>query len=158
MYIPTFWQDHVITPPNHYTITDNHDGTYTILPSGEVMQQGTPQDQAHFNNMENGILDASLAVGLLANAVRQNLWVIQRGTVELTNTLQFPFNNSAKTVALTSGVESPAYVVVVDVVKSTGNVGEVEVTNQLANGFKIGFTGSAPSATVSYTVIGGYLK
>ena len=158
MYNITHWQDHVITPPNRYTITDNHDETYTILPSGEVMQQGTPQDQAHFNNMENGIMDAQIAASILLNAVRQNLWVIQQGTVELKNTLQFPFNNSVQSVALTAGVESPAYVVVVDVKKATGNVGEVEVTEQLANGFKIGYTGSAPSVTVNYTVIGGYLK
>ena len=43
MYERTFWLDHVEDQ------------------SGEVIQEGTPLDQAHFNKMEVGIEDANLA-------------------------------------------------------------------------------------------------
>ena len=43
MYHRTHWLDHV---------TDQN---------GAVIQQGTLQDQAHFNNMEVGIADANFA-------------------------------------------------------------------------------------------------
>ena len=43
MYERTFWLDHVEDQ------------------SGEVIQEGTPLDQAHFNKMEVGIEDANLS-------------------------------------------------------------------------------------------------
>ena len=55
MYQKTDWRDHVTDKPGLYIITDNKDGTWTITPAGKVMQQGTPQDQEHFNNIENGV-------------------------------------------------------------------------------------------------------
>jgi len=39
-----------------------------------------------------------------------------------------------------------------------GNPGEIVVSDKLVNGFKIAHTGSAPSVTIKYTVIGGVLK
>lgn len=48
MYNRSYWLDHV---------TDQ---------SGAVIQQGTLQDQAHFNNMEVGIADANIAAAILA--------------------------------------------------------------------------------------------
>ena len=112
MYEWTRWLDHVTTPANTYKIKNNVTGeTFlaTITLDGEIMQQGTPQDQAHFNNIEGGIFDAHAALALLVNAVRQNGWDIeaigdavaeQTGEVTLTNTFVFPFNNSERTVAL----------------------------------------------------------
>ena len=64
MYAKTVWLDHVTDKPGLYVITDNHDGTWTITPAGKVMQQGTPQDQAHFNNIEAGVWDLYAAFGL----------------------------------------------------------------------------------------------
>lgn len=158
MYKRTNWLDHVTTPGDCVTLTDNGDGTYIIARAGTVMQQGTPQDQAHFNNLEIGVVDTHLAALLLLNAARQNAWEIEYGTVVLTNTGTYPFNTSQVSVALSAAKENGDYLVLTEVTDFDGNVGEIEVTSKLTNGFKIAFTGSAKSATIKYTVIGGYLK
>lgn len=158
MYNRTDWKDHVTDPSNLFHIVDNQDGTYTITPAGEVMQQGTPQDQAHFNNMEVGISDAHTAALLLLNYARQNAWEVEQGTKELTNSAVYPFNNSQVSVALTGGRENGDYLVLTEVVSGNGNVGEVVVSDKLTNGFKLAYTGSATEATVKYIVIGGLLR
>lgn len=158
MYDWTKWLDHVTNPSNRYTMVDNGDGTFTITPTGTVMQQGTPQDQVRFNNIENGIVDAHAGIGLLLNFARQMSWEIETGTVTLTNSDKFPFNNSVQTINLTKKKESTAYVVIAEVTSCIGNAGEIVVTDKLINGFKIAHTGSASSVTLKYTVIGGYLK
>lgn len=158
MYQYTDWKDHVTLPSNCFIITDNGDGTVTITPAGTVMQQGTPQDQAHFNNMEEGIFDAHIAVALLLNYARQNSWEVESGTAQLTNSMQFPFNGSQKSVALSIVKESADYIVLTEVVATDGNVGEIVVSDKLINGFKLAFTGSATTVTVKYTVIGGFMR
>ena len=158
MYNWTKWQDHVTDPANRFNVVDNGDGTWTITPAGTVMQQGTPQDQVRFNNIENGIVDAHIAVGLLLNYARQNSWEIETGTVALTNSLAFPFNDSIQTISLSKRKENTGYIVLTEIVSASGNVGEIEITDKLINGFKIAYTGSAKSVTVKYTVIGGFLR
>lgn len=165
MYDRTYWKDHVVAPDNTYAITKNEDGTFTITPVGDVMQQGTPQDQTHFNNIELGVSDSHTEAYLLINSVRQTVWrvdaledatVQEVGTVALSNSLKFPFNNSQQSVALEAKRDNLNYIVVIVNVAGEGNVGEVEVTDRLENGFKISYTGSASSATITYAVIGGY--
>lgn len=158
MYNPTIWHNHITDPSNCYQITSNGDGTYQIIPAGTVMQQGTPQDQARFNNLENGVYDAHVAMSLLLNMVRANAWNAEKGTVQLHSTLAFPFNNSAKTVALKTAAENTDYVVLLEVGDSVGNVGDIVVYDKLINGFKVAYTGSAEAVSINYTVIGGYLK
>jgi len=166
MYNWTKWLDHVTDPSNRFTVVDNGDGTWTIAPTGTVMQQGTPQDQVRFNNIEDGIVDAHAAVALLLNFSRQQGWeqedieqelIGELGTVTLNNSEAFPFNNSLVSVSLTKLRKTLNYIVIVEVPAATGNVGEIVVTDKLINGFKIGFTGSSKSVTVNYKVIGGYL-
>ncbi len=158
MYKWTQWLDHVTDPSNRFTVVDNGDGTFTIAPTGEVMQQGTPQDQVRFNNIEAGIIDAHAAINMLLNYAAQNAWEIETGEATLTNTQAFPFNNSIQTVSLKRKIESSLYVVLPEIVSAVGNPGEIVVSEQLVNGFKLAHTGSASSVTVKYTVIGGNLK
>ena len=40
--------------------------------TGEVIQKGTDQSAANFNNMENGITDMSVALALAMIATRQS--------------------------------------------------------------------------------------
>lgn len=109
MYQKTDWRDHVTDKPGLYIITDNKGGTCTITPAGKVMQQGTPQDQEHFNNIENGVWDIYAALGMMLNTVRQqgwqlnetvatidNSWQIVYGSVDLTNARTYPCNNSKR--------------------------------------------------------------
>lgn len=94
MYNPTPWKDHVTNPSNCFNITKNDDGTYQITRAGTVMQQGTPQDAAHFTNQEDGIWELFACYGLLLNYARQMGWDVERGSINLTNTAKpYPFNN-----------------------------------------------------------------
>ncbi|HOQ07225.1 MAG TPA: hypothetical protein PLP87_05370 [Clostridiales bacterium] len=158
MYNWTKWQDHVTDPANRFNVVDNGDGTWTITPAGTVMQQGTPQDQVRFNNIENGIVDAHMAIQLLLNYARQNMLEIEVGTIVLTNTQAFPFNNSQQTISLAKSKENSDYIVIPEIMSAAGNPGEIVISDKLVNGFKIAHTGSAKSVTVKYTVIGGVLK
>lgn len=158
MYQYTDWKDHVTLPANCFKITDNGDGTVTITPAGTVMQQGTPQDQTHFGNLEKGMVDAHTAALLLLNFARQNAWEVERGTKKLINSAKYPFNSSQSSVALSLGRENGDYIVLTEVVETDGNVGEVVVSDKLTNGFKLAFTGSATTATINYIVIGGLLR
>lgn len=158
MYNWTKWQDHVTDPANRFNVVDNGDGTWTITPAGDVMQQGTPQDQVRFNNIENGIVDAHMAIQLLLNYARQNMLEIEVGTIVLTNTQAFPFNNSQQTISLAKSKENSDYIVIPEIMSAVGNPGEIVISDKLVNGFKIAHTGSAKSVTVKYTVIGGVLK
>jgi len=106
-------------------------------------------------------IDTQAAFGLLLNAFRQHLWediVCEEGTVTLTNTLEFPFNDSQDTVALATRQRDTSYVVIADVTSATGNPGEVVISDKQVNGFKAAYTGSATTATVHYIVIGGLFK
>ena len=83
---------------------------------------------------------------------------LEIGTKTLTNTLKFPFNNSRLSVALTNTQLNGDYIVMTEVVSAYGNVGEIEITDKLTNGFKIAYTGSSPSVTIRYIVIGGFTE
>lgn len=173
MYQITVWVDESDQYENRFRETDNGDGTITHTKErGTVYVVGTPQDAAHFNNLEGGVYDAHAAVALLINALRQDGWRIDSledrtdeleqhqvavtGSVTLTNSLAFPFNNSLKSVALSHSLENTNYEVVILSVTAVGNPGEIEVSDRQVNGFKMAFTGSASSVTVNYAVIGGY--
>ena len=64
------WKDHLISPKNAYTLTQNTDGSTKITPVGTIIEQGTKMSAENFNRMEEGILDAYLAMELLYIATR----------------------------------------------------------------------------------------
>ena len=56
MYKRTQWQDHVTEYEDRYRESRNDDGTITHTPvDGEVLQQGTPQNAANFNHLEEAL-------------------------------------------------------------------------------------------------------
>lgn len=59
MYEKTIWYDHATDPENCFAVTDNGDGTKTIIRAGTVLQQGTPLSAEHLNHMEDGIAAAA---------------------------------------------------------------------------------------------------
>ena len=91
-------------------------------------------------------------------AQMQKLRVVETGSVALTNTLEFPFNNSKRTIALRTAQANTDYLVVTEIVDFTGNVGDIVVTSKMTNGFAIEHTGSASSVEVDYFVIGGFTE
>lgn len=70
MYKKIFWQDHVTEFDNRFREQNNTDGTISHIPvEGEVIQQGTPQNAANFNNMENGIFENSELSAIIVQEV-----------------------------------------------------------------------------------------
>lgn len=91
-------------------------------------------------------------------AQMQRLRVVETGSVTLTNSQEFPFNNSKRTVPLQTAQANTDYLVVTEIVDFTGNVGDIVVTDKMTNGFAIQHTGSAASVEVDYFVIGGFTE
>jgi hypothetical protein len=58
-YNKTTWQDRLVQFPNRFVLTDNGDGTYTLVPApGTITQIGTPLSASNLNKIEQGIADA----------------------------------------------------------------------------------------------------
>lgn len=177
MYANLLWLDHAATPDRTFTMVQNSDGTVTLTPAGTVIQQGTNMSAANFNNMEMGISDADLAVRILAMLVRSvdsrtgvseddikeiaaNILAEitpEEQTVTLTNSADYPFNNSQTSLSLVTTRATKNYTVEAEVSSTDGNVGEIEVTDKTLNGFKVAYTGSARSVTINLKIRGGIL-
>lgn len=140
-YDRNYWRDHV---------TDQE---------GTVIQQGTLQDQAHFNHIEEGISDVSLAHEIMAFKAMQESFDYEDElhTLDLgMNNLPWPFNNKETTVALNQARESINYSVDVNVLAySGGNLGNIRVVERARNAFKLLHDGSAKHVQVSVRVSGG---
>ena len=162
MYQRQVWKDHVVEFPNRFKETNLGNGLVEETPApGEIIQQGTPQSARNFNNIEEGVLAGTEIADYIADMVLQTRSGRdpergECGTVTLTNTQTYPFNNSGKTVALATPRDTLDYFVNIEVVSETGgSAGTVTVYNKLANGFSVKFDGSAKSVTIRYNVTGG---
>lgn len=157
------WKDHVVEHPSRYKEIQNADGTITHESAeGEVIQEGTPQNADNFNDLEERILAggevANIAL-LKAVMAEKRIKGLQGEIVEatLTNTKEYPFNNSKATVALATPRGNLNYTVVVEAsTADAGGIGEIKITDKQLNGFKIEFTGAAKKVSVKCTVRGGY--
>ncbi len=77
-------------------------------------------------------------------------------TTQLTNSQQYPFNNSIKTISLPYAKNNLNYTVQMEVVSYSGGfVGDISITEKMLNGFKIATTGSATSVNLKLYVKGG---
>lgn len=155
------WKDHVVEFPNRFT-KDEAEGFLTLERApGTVRQQGTPQSATNFNTMDLAALEAMLmASENTRNLIHMEdvLSGLQGEIIEatLTNSQEYPHNNSIKTLQLTTPRNTKDYTVTPEVVSvSGGAVGDFEISDKLLNGFKIQFTGSANSVTVRCYVRGG---
>ena len=173
MYSYIDWQDEQWELPERYTITDVSSGNKTTADiagaHGEEINEGTPQSAYNFGHMDTGIHDVHLAfLTFLQERLRIDRetkehfdehdaeFSAETGEVTLTNTSNFPFNNSTATVALTTVRNTLNYDLEVVVESFSGGLpGTITVTDKQLNGFKIAFEGSAKSVTVKYKVRGG---
>lgn len=157
------WKDHVTQYSNRFKEVQNADGTVTHeAVEGEVIQEGTPQNAKNFNDMEQRIFSAGEVAStalLMANFARKKADALEGEIVEatLTNTKEYPFNNSKRTLALATPRGNLDYTVIVETqTESAGGIGEIKVTDKQLNGFKIEYTGAAESVDVKCYVQGGY--
>jgi hypothetical protein len=163
MYEWTEWEDHVTQYEDRYRESQNADGSITHTPEeGEIIQEGVPQNADNFNHTEEGVVNAGELAALLSVEMihqRQITKDLQGDTmtVTLTNTQQYPFNNSQQTVALATPRNNLDYTVTYEIVSETGGfAGDVIISAKLVNGFKVEFTGSATSVTVKLYIKGGF--
>ena len=157
------WKDHVTQFSNRYKEINNADGTITHeAVEGEVIQEGTPQNAKNFNDMEQRIFAAGEVAGLAmlkVGAVENKVEGLAGEIIEttLTNSKEYPFNNSKKTLALKTPRGNLDYTVFVESsTEDAGGIGEIKITDKQLNGFKIEFTGAAKEVSVKCTVQGGY--
>jgi len=167
----TNWLDHVTQFPNRRQITSNPDGTVEVVAAqGSVIQPGTLMSATNFNNVENGIQAAQMAIQIILHYFLQfDRWARQTianyaaeflsevRTITLTNSVRFPFNNSILTVSLLTTRRTLNYDVTWEVTTANGNVGDIRVTDKQLNGFKLEFMGSATSVTLTTRIKGGML-
>ena len=75
----------------------------------------------------------------------------------LTNSQEYPFNNSVQTVPLSKARNHTDYTVIAEIAEYSGGfVGDIVVTDKLTNGFKVAFDGSASSVKLKIYVKGGF--
>ena len=161
-YKRTYWQDHVTEYSDRYNETQNPDGTITHTPvEGTVIQQGTPQNAQNFNNLEEGVFAADQLATEAARMAKVNARGLdaekgEKVTVNLTNSANYPFNNSVQNISIAQKKTKTDYYVDVEVVSVTGGgVGDFRITDKLLNGFKLAFTGAATAVSVICRVRGG---
>jgi hypothetical protein len=161
VYIPVLWADRIVQYPRRVSVTDLGNGLKEWKPEpGEIEQKGTQQSSRNFGNMDLGVLENALIVGL----VSMNLRLVQDSvddlkgqylTATLSNTLKYPASNAEKTVALPQMVNNTDYKVDVEIVEADGPVERVEVYGKSLNAFKVCYAGSAKNVTLKLHVIGG---
>jgi len=140
-YERTFWVDHV---------TDQN---------GEVLQYGTLLDQEHFNNIEEGLSDAGLALALVQFKQTQDGYEYEDEAhiVDLAmENMPWPFNNKPTTIGLKNLRENVSYGVEIGVISySGGRLGNITVVDRARNGFKLVHDGSATNVRLCVRVSGG---
>lgn len=159
---PINWKDHVVQYPNRYKVTQNGDGTETAekVP-GEVIQQGTPMNAANFNNIDLAAIQAIIMSNENSRIIRHlmNKAEALEGEqieVTLTNSRNYPFNNSKKTVQLLRNRNRKNYTVIIEILsKEGGAIGDLYLSDKLLNGFKVEYTGSAKKVVLNCIVQGG---
>ena len=157
------WKDHVTQYTNRYKEVQNADGTVNHeAVEGEVIQQGTPMNAKNFNDMEQRIFAAGEVAELaflMAKNADDKVDYLAGEIIEttLTNTKEYPFNNSKTTLALATPRGNLDYTVTVEAqTDSVGGIGEIKITDKQLNGFKIEHTGTARSVAVKCYIQGGY--
>lgn len=77
----------------------------------------------------------------------------ETGTVTLTNSKDYPFNDSKITISITKTRQNLFYDVEATVTAYSGGLpGDIIISDKQLNGFKIEFDGSAKSVTVAYKI------
>lgn len=125
---------------------------------GNIIQQGTVVNAEIMNKSEKGTFEAFILTDVLTQEMQQRKReldnaIFEIGTVTLTNSREYPFNNSQVTVSLKKPRNTLDYTVLVEY--SAVNVGQVIISDKQLNGFKLEYTGSAASVTFKYYVRGG---
>ena len=157
------WKDHVTQYSNRYKEVQNTDGTITHeAVEGEVIQEGTPQNAKNFNDLEQRLFAAGEVAGIAMLGLKMAEGRIAglKGEIVnaiLTNSKEYPFNNSRQTLALATPKGNLDYTIFIEAnSEGAGGIGEIKITDKQLNGFKVEYTGTAPKVNIKCYVQGGY--
>lgn len=132
MYNITDWNDHVTDPSNVFTVTDVEGNKKKIERAGSIIQQGTPMSALNFNNLETGVLAAYTAAveAMLTSGKIKDTSQVTVIRDYLKNSLNYPFNDSSKTIALNGANErtNTDYQVYVELDENPPNYGKGTTT------------------------------
>jgi len=121
----------------------------------------TPENIGAISKEEYVDIRESTAIALLYTKMHESaLKELKVETIKttLTNTKEYPFNDSKQTLALKEARNNLNYIVNVKAIQTgQGGIGEIRITDKQLNGFKIEFTGAAKSVDVQCAVQGGYM-
>lgn len=151
-YEPILWEDEILDQ------------------NGNVIQQGTPMDEVNFNRMEAGIdmlntlqvINTENARTTRSNQIELDKWKnqrIQEGVVTITNSdtnKYFRASDPYVLVALTgyTQIDTPNYSILTEIVSGDpGLIGSVAVYDKTSNGFKISYSGTAPTAMIRWCLV-----
>lgn len=162
MKYPINWKDHIITDPDIVHLTPLGDDDYRVTKPGVIEQQGTPQNATNFNDMDLASIEGILMANFNTTMIRMLKDKVdglagELIQVTLTNSQKYPFNNSKKTVSLGTIRNTKDYTVITEFISKggAGGVGDIIISDKMLNGFKIEYTGAAPSVTINCFVQGG---
>ncbi len=139
---------------NDYISVGNADNvTLVVDPAGLVTRQ-------EFSDVQDYLEDRVDEVAVETHIMQDKIEELEGFSIiaDLTNTEIYPFNDSKKTIALTSAQErmTTDYTVTVEAVSVTGGfLEDVVITDKLVNGFKVEYTGSASAARLKMYIQGG---
>lgn len=80
---------------------------------------------------------------------------IEIGTITLTNSMEYPFSNSERTIALEKVRNNQNYKIDLEIIDADGSCNLLPAYDKQLNGFKIAFIGNATTSTIRYFVQGG---
>jgi hypothetical protein len=161
MYDYVAFEDKRWEKSNTYKEIQNADGTVTEIPvTGEIIAVGTPLNKSTFDVFDHGINEAIIMCDLLAVQMIQaqrdlaNTY-IETGSVTVSTSEEYPFNNATATAALKTKRNTLDYMVI-PYCDETVQGRRILVKDRQLNGFKIEVE-DCPKAgiTVKYYVIGG---
>lgn len=75
--------------------------------------------------------------------------------VTLTNTKEYPFNDSAQLILLERERKSADYFVLAEADPSSGDIGQILISDKARNGFRLSFTGSAKEVRIHLKIMDG---
>jgi hypothetical protein len=103
---------------------------------------------------DTGVTNAATADGKAADAQTTATKALgKQGTVNLTNSGEWPFNTSGTSVTLNPAMANTNYIITTEVTAANGEVGSVNITDKTASGFKLSYTGSAKAVTIRWHVV-----
>ena len=123
----------------------------------EGVQLGTDMNAANFNNLEAGTMEANALAAINAEYIRYGNDVAKNSEATI---IDAKFAHNAYVAIPTSATRNNVnYSVLAEItnVPEQGTAGDIFIVGKQANGFSVGYNGTATSVDVRFYIIGGMI-